>query len=427
MKILFIYPVAYEPTYQEGIASISAVLKRAGHQVKLLIFNEFDKIAKFTLLASTLSFQPQMILFYSMTNQFSLTERIVDYIFKEYKLPIVLGGIHPTVAPNEALAVKGVFAVCIGEGEQAVLEVVEAIERGSEYNNIKNLWIKKRSKIIKNELRPLIPNLDTLPLPDRDLFAPYIKKYHGTSTIFFLRSRGCIYNCKYCSFNAWNRIYEHNGKRFRSKSPDRVINEIKSTLNRFGKTDAILFEDCIFTLDEYWLEEFCDKYSKKVKLPFVCTAHPKHINKRILHMLKKSGCIEIPIAIESGNDFIRKKILGKYIEKDEILSAVSAIKSFKLITNCYILIGAPYETEETIKDTMKFLKKVHPDRIFASVFRPFPGTELFDLCSTKGWISNRVVKSINDPEYILDQPSISRERIIWYYNNHFQPRPRYYP
>jgi anaerobic magnesium-protoporphyrin IX monomethyl ester cyclase len=427
MKILFLHPVAYEPSYQEGTASISAVLKQNGHKVKLLILNEFDRIAKYKLSACILGFEPEIVFIYSMTNQFILTKSIAEYISKEYKLPVVLGGIHPTVAPDEAISIKGVLAICRGEGEQAALELVEAMDGNRGYDNIKNLWVKNKHKIIKNELRTLIPDLDSLPLPDRGLFAPYIRKYPGSGTYFFLRSRGCIYSCKYCSFNAWNRIYEHNCKRVRSKSVGRVLHEIEFFLKRFRGARSILFEDCIFTLDEAWLKEFCAQYSRKIRLPFACISHPKHLNSTILRMLKRAGCSHVSIAIESGSDFIRKEVFGKYIEKKEILGAVKAIKGFNMTTICWVLIGAPYENEETIEDTKKFLKKVRPDQICTSIFRPFPGTELFDLCNSKGWISDRTVKSINDPEYILDQPSISRDSIIWHYINYFRPRRRYYP
>ena len=171
MRVLFIYPVP-DPRfqalrYQQGIGSIAATLKQAGHAVQLLILSCFDKPA---IEAAIHGFNPGLVAVSLTSGLFALTQELVCHVAAEYKLPAVLGGIHPTLCPEESLAAEGVMAVCVGEGEYPMLELCAALDANREPAGIASLWFRRGEQIIRNPIRPLIENLDSLPFPDREVF-----------------------------------------------------------------------------------------------------------------------------------------------------------------------------------------------------------------------------------------------------------------
>ncbi|MCK5138731.1 MAG: cobalamin-dependent protein, partial [Thermodesulfovibrionia bacterium] len=175
-----------------GTAYLSAVLKKEGHQTSLIcpyMFNPTGVSRKIE------DFKPQMVVVSSVSDQFELSKKIIGFIYDKYSLPIVIGGVHPTVDPDECMDVRGVLGVCIGEGEYALLEFVDLLEKKKDYSRVKNFWFKKENKIIKNTVRPLIQDLDSLPFPDRELFDGYADT---SNEIEFMGSRGCPYQCSYC-------------------------------------------------------------------------------------------------------------------------------------------------------------------------------------------------------------------------------------
>ena len=171
MKVLFVYPVPpsrYQILrYQQGIGYLSAILKKAGHETRLLTISAMEP----DLLSATLdSFHPQLVAI-SLTSGFmDLTREIAGWVAANHQIPVLLGGVHPTVCPEESIAAEGVFAICRGEGEYPLLELCEAMQHGRDPSGIANLWVNLGGQVHRNEVRPLITDLDALPYPDRELF-----------------------------------------------------------------------------------------------------------------------------------------------------------------------------------------------------------------------------------------------------------------
>src|SRR3989344_6669633 len=205
MKILFIYPVPSPKStimnylrYQQGIGYISALLKKNNHETSLLYLHNID-VKKINEKIN--SFKPKLIAISSTTNQIKLSKELAKYIHKKYSLPVIIGGTHPTVAPEDAINSEGVFGICIGEGEYAMPELVEKLEKNKAFLKTKNFWFNCKGKIYKNPIRPLVKNLDELPFPDRELF-DFQKIIDESHCVDIFAGRGCPYRCTNCINNA---------------------------------------------------------------------------------------------------------------------------------------------------------------------------------------------------------------------------------
>lgn len=367
-------------SFQIGLSYISASLKKRGHKV---IFSSLAELDKKSIESLILKEKIELVLMSLTTNSFELCREISIFIKKRFNLPILLGGIHPTIFPEKCLEIEGVLGICIGEGEYPSAELAECIEKGKDYTRIKNLWIKKGDSIYKNEIRPLIKNLDILPYPDYSLF-----KDTFDFEIPVMLSRGCPYNCSYCCNHTLHRIYHGKGSILRAHSVDYSIRLIKSLLKQFPKVNAIEFFDDTFTIDLKWLKAFLKEFSK-LGIKFACNTRFDLINEDLIRLLSESGCKRINVAIECGNEKIRKMVLKRNISNEEIISKSKIIKKYGIKMYTHNMVGLPYETKKNILETIALNKKVQPDFFQVSIFNPYPKTDLGELCIAKKWVNSK--------------------------------------
>lgn len=412
MRILFVNPVTppeiFPVQMSMGVAYLSAVLKQGGHSTALICPHSFSEKS---VSDKVDSFKPDLVLVSSVTDQMGLAEKIIGFIHDKYQLPIVLGGVHATVAPEECINLKGLLGICIGEGEHAVLEFVEALEKKRDYSRIKNFWLKTGDKVVKNPLRPLIQDLDALPFPDRELFDGLI---NTADELEFTGSRGCPFQCSYCVNKVLMNVYHSCDRYVRFRTVDNLLAEIKQALKKY-KTAKILFHDDTFTLDKEWLKEFCEKYPKEIGMPYAANGRVETMDEDVVKMLKDSGCVEIKIGVESGNEELRRKVLNRHMTNEQIINAFNLCRKHGLAATSFNMVGIPHETEENIKETICLNRKIKPLRMGVSVFRPYPGTELYELCKKNGWISSRKINSYFEDTSILNMSQLPPLRIQYYH------------
>ncbi len=418
MKVLFVYPVPpvkhIPPGYNFGIGYCSAVLKQRGHQTDLLII---DRPNKDVIRQKIASYKPDLIGISATTDQFALAKFVVKIINADSALPIVIGGVHATVAPDDAINTPGILGICIGEGEAALLDLANAIENGGETGNIRNLWIKSGNTVIKNPVRPLVEDLDKLPFCDRDIFQ-YNRLMNDTNDgTEFIAGRGCPFVCSFCINAVLQDLYKNKGKYVRLRSVDNLLAEIRELSGRY-KIKKATFHDDTFTINRAWLADFCAKYSREFKIPFRCNARADTIDDQLLRMLKAAGCEQIWVGVESGDDHLRNAILKKQLPRQTIVDAFRLIKKYDMKSRAFNMIGVPYETCETAEKTIALNKEISADMKCLTVFRPYPGTELYDLCRKNGWISNRQVHGYYE-DSILDQPSMAKDDVYFYHKIYF--------
>lgn len=390
MRILFInFNIGSTTGINNGLAILSAVLKQKNHRVGLIFISEelgynFDLKR---LKQDILKFNADVIGISIMEPQFKYMETFCHDLRNYYKGFVVCGGPYPTMDPENVLSVKGLDAICVGEGEDAISELVEALGAKKNFRNIKNLWFKSHDgTIVKNRLRPF-KDLNELPPEDKELFdldkiLP-IKNYQLEMMI----SRGCIYKCSYCINQSYVDQYkslcdEPIGVKeyLRIKKADTVIQEIKDTVSKHPQVKKIAFIDDDFLMNSSSMENFFQKYKKEIGLPFMCNANPMSYSTSKGRLLKEVGCDDIRFGVESGSERIKKDILKRPITNRSVINAFKINKELGLMTSSFNMIGLPTETKDEVFETLRLNALIAPDTVKVMTFYPFKNTPIYDLC-----------------------------------------------
>jgi len=377
MKILFLY--AYEYIEPIGIMALSSFLKRNNHECFFI-----DLVLEKDYLSAVKNIKPDIIAYSITTGRHTYYQQLNLKLKKAVSFISIFGGPHTTFFP-EFIEEEGVDVICRGEGEYPLLRLVEALQTHNDYTGIQNLWVKRDGKIYRNEVGPLIEDLDSLPFIDREILNKY-KHYQKQHRRVMLSGRGCPYRCSYCFNHAYNILYEGKGRIVRKRSVSNVIDELKYLVGKYD-FKRFHFIDDTFILDPQWCLDFCEDYRRQIGKEFIVYTRVNLVQEELIRELKRAGCITVLYAIESGNDHIRNKILERGITKEQILNAVAIYKKYNLRTYVQNMVGIPDETMEMAIDTVKLNIKCRPDYAWCSIFQPYPRTRLWEYCKKKGYLS----------------------------------------
>ncbi len=416
MRMLFIYPDVHTNQFahiQHGVASISAVLKAAGHETDLLWFREELQDEEF--IQEVLKRKPDIIGFSSGTHQWPFTLRYARALKdSEPSLPLVIGGVHASLASEDVMA-EGIFDIlCRGEGEYPVRDLLDALEQDKEFRQIQNLWIKDKDKVIRNTLRPWIHPLDELPLPDRTIWDNDLILSENDHEVALMASRGCPYACTYCSNSALRSLVPGSKRHVRIKSPEYMMEEI-ADLCRQLEVRSLFFEDEIFTLKRRWVERFCELYKERFEIPFIIYLRQEQVDRDELQILKDAGCIAIKLGVETGNEEHRRRVLNRKMSNQQIIDFVSMAHGVGLQTWVFNMVGIPGDTPEIIEQGMELNRILKANHVQVTVFYPYPGTPLYELCKREGYLTNRESSSVFNDYSVLNLPTISPEQIHEYF------------
>ncbi len=431
MRIQFIYPnfESEKGDFQLGVASLSAVLKEDGHKINLIHLKKKDKknyIEK--VLIELKKFDPDLV-------GFSITEFGAKYVGKlstiikqESNAKIIVGGPYATLAPEEIINLSCIDYVARGEAEETLKNLVRSMESNGKIDEIKGIWVKDNNKIIRNELDST-PDIDSLPFPDRSIFDEETVVGHefsgnnetGTlNKIGIMCSRGCPFNCTYCINEHVRNLYPVKDRYVRFRKVDRVIEEIKE-LQKIYTFNSIGFYDDTMLLNKKWITEFAEKYKKEIGLPFYANARPETCQEELISKIADAGCKRLQIGIESGSEDIRSKVLNRHNTNHQIIEAFQIAKKYNLKTYSFNMVGLPYETVGDIKKTIALNALIKPDVIQVSVFYPFQGTKLGELCYENNWVVSERKNKIDTyyEKSILNYPQLGAAKIDSYYSNFF--------
>jgi anaerobic magnesium-protoporphyrin IX monomethyl ester cyclase len=408
MKVTFVYPdlsLKSQGKFYHGPAFLSAVLKQADHRTSLIHITKPITDEKFLSLIS--QEKPDLIAFSTTTNMFKAARRYAKLAKNNTEVPIIFGGIHPTIVPEEVISCPEIDMVCVGEGEYALLELCNKMSESKEICSIHNIWVKEDGKIHRNPLRPVIQDLDELPFPDRNIYDYASLEDAKLNRAVFMASRGCPYNCSYCCNHKLKEI--NSGQYVRFRSVDNIIQEIQ-LVTREHPVKSVTFHDDILTLKKEWLREFSQEYRQKINLPFICNSRANLLDREIVSLLKSAGCHGINMGIESGNDYIRQKVLNRNITKQQIVRAFGLCKEYNIPVASYNMVGLPFEDLEKIIDTIKLNAQIRPGSMQVSIFFPYPGTKIYEACLKNNFMSDIEVNSYFERTILL-QPSISGKKV----------------
>ncbi|TSA36852.1 MAG: radical SAM protein [Verrucomicrobiaceae bacterium] len=423
MKVLFVYPEHYlNVGIPGGISILSAILKRAGHQTA--VFDTcFLKTAAESISASELhvvthggtkdyekagvqvfrktnytiedlvredpvvthkdefqkaidSFKPDLIAVSVMTSTFDFAMDLLRQA--RYDVPVIVGGVHATIATDDCLNQKEVDIVCVGEGDDALLELCNRMERGEDYYNIPSLCFRMPDGgIRKNPLSPLV-DVGALPCPDwglfdrRHLFRPFDGKIYVGS--FYSQSRGCPMQCTYCIDPTVAKMVRGSKPYFRIQPPEVTLSHLAELKDKFGATWYKFTDDTFLLPPIEHLQKLGDGL-RELGIQFACSVMPNTITEEKVQLAKNMGCVAMSVGVESGNKEIRKMIRRNY--SDETL-----INNLKFITDCDIrlstfnIIGFPGETRENVFETIELNRKLGALSCNVYILFPYPGTAI---------------------------------------------------
>lgn len=384
-----------------GVRSISSYLNKNGYKTKLffLFSNSTEYPETILTQLKNLLKDTELIGISIHTLTLKKSIQLTEYL-KSLNKKVVWGGPLPTTSPE--LAIKYHDTICIGEGEMAMEEYLRKYLNGDNTTNTRNFWIRTDGgRIIKNDLRPLIEDLDSLPFPDiysesfRISFNKIVKCNHSAKVTFVYSIRGCPNTCTYCSMNKYRSIYSDLGKFVRKTSITKLISDLADVKAKMPNLSYIRFDDDNFLLrTPFEIEEFSKLYKQHIGLPFCVKTAPTSLTDEKIESLIKAGLLKINLGIQSGSDTINNKIYCRNIYKSDIIAAAQLLNKYKdrIRPPIYdLLIDSPFDKEEDILETIDLLIRLPKPLIVKPHSLVFiPGTKLHDMALEKNIAINDV-------------------------------------
>lgn len=390
MKVAIVYPNldGTVPSLDMGVAYLATYLdERTPHKVKIVDPTFHRRHWRDYIAKELKDFVPDVVGISVVSLYFDYARTIARLIKKEHGVPIIVGGYQPTMSPVETMAVPEFDALCIGDGEYAMQEYLEALEGKRAMESVRGIWFRRNGEVIKNERRPHIDDLDSLPVPNYDLFDDIDKYLYFLQRLYVLGSRGCPYSCAFCAESTLQSI--NPGRRFRLRDPRRYAREIKALFDRYrdrGMKAAHIY-DAVFSFDLEWLKEWVDEYRKlglHRELPYstFLKADRHNASEEKLDLLAASGCAQVRIGVETGDDAIREQVLNKKGSSGANLpEIIDQCVRRGFIVKTYAIFGLPGDTKETIRATYEMGRKLELHIPLFFSYTPLPGTPLADRVS----------------------------------------------
>ncbi len=334
---------------------------------------------------------------------------------EDSNIPAIVGGVFSTFAPEIVLSNKNVEVVCIGEGEEALVEVCKRMSAGEDCSDVDNLCIMKDGKIVRNKMQSLI-DINNLPIADYGLFEkerffrPMAGKVYRTIPIE--TDRGCPYACTFCNSPSTAKLYREDNSEnfFRKKTMSRIRQELEYLTERWDVEYIYFTSDTFLSINDAEFDKFIDIYSE-FKLPFWLQSRAEAVTEYRARKLKEIGCHRISIGLEHGNNEFRKKVLKKKFDNEQMVIASKILADAGIPLTINNIIGFPDETRELIFDTIELNRKLSYDTTAAFPYAPFHGTSLHRLCVDRGYITEDFTPGSLNVGASLDMPQLSREEI----------------
>ena len=389
------------PRFEPQLGTLLALLKERGHEVALLGLARFDMAAIKSALAKAL---PQIVYADISAVCSTAARRTLQYIGEHQFLPIVAGGELPTVDPSAALSLPGVQAAALGEPDATLVTYLERVRDPAVSQIVSGVWLRDEQGTARPELPALVEDLDSLPLPERELFgyAEYVQK---TGEIEIAVGRGCPQRCAYCLKPLVADLYAERGVWERRRSPEHVVDEIRDLRERYPETRIVRFLDHSFALDRAWLAEFLPVYAASCPLSYRCHLRANAVDAELAAELAETHCKLADVEVVSGSDFVRNEIFEMDLDEMQIRQTFDVLRSVGIKTRAVVYIGAPYDSEASIEDTRALLRRIEPDTVSARPYHPWPGSKATETCRENGWLHSRGEEQYHQDKCGIDMPA----------------------
>ncbi|MBZ0252219.1 MAG: B12-binding domain-containing radical SAM protein, partial [Candidatus Methylomirabilis sp.] len=405
MRVLF----WYRGSESIGIEYLSAYLKQAGHETALaydpaaddpLYFhapalrplNRYDRLWR---LAE--DFRPDLFAVSSLTSQYRyLRDAALECKRRFPCVPTIVGGSHPTMVPEHVIADPAWDMLCSGEGEDALLDVVHALERGASVRDIPNVWSKDAAGAVhRNEPRPIVDDLDKFPWMDKD---PWFAAGTFKDIVFVPTGRGCPFKCSFCEAHVLQRVYTETGKGrlTRKRGVANLLRELKHWRDRYDPK-FIHFIDPTFNVDHAWMREFLPAYEKHMeRFPFLCQLVVPGSPPDLIAQLASAGCKMVYVGLDAGNEEFRSRVLHRDFRNTDAVSLARELRRRGVEMHLSSIFGTPGETPEMMDETLRLIDQIRPDMLSAYIMYPYPGTDLTRNAIAAGYLAPETAEAINE-------------------------------
>lgn len=401
------------------LAYISNILKKAGHDVRLVDDIAMQYMGKPTDMPKLIDdFKPEFaVLNTAMQSAFGEdmdNAKLIKSKFPKTKIAAI--GVAPTLL-GEPLVSHGGFDIAIrGEPEGLISELVNRIERDASLKDFDGITYINNRKVIVNPDNTKAVDLDKLPYPDYEGLPldAYRTPVDKQMQVLIESSRGCPHQCIYCTGT------KYYGRRFRARDPLHVANEIEHVM-KLGVTRVLFWADT-FTLNKKFVLDLCDlmiqrEMNKKIK--WIVNSRVDTVDLEMLKKMEEAGCMLIGFGVENGNQEILDYV-HKGIKLEDSIRTFKIVKETKILTAAHVVFGlAPFETKETIMKTIKFVHKLKPNYANFHVATPYPGTEFYDIYNEKGFIICKDYKYLESANANISLPNLSNKELEYWRDKAF--------
>lgn len=319
------------------------------------------------------------------------TRAVVDMVRRELpEARVMTGGIHPTVLPEEILAIAGVDVAVRGEAEPVIAGMARALINGAEVAGLPGATTRRGGEVLRGPDIPLVDSLDRLPPPARHLLkderyrpAPEITMANPKRIQSLITSRGCPYQCIFCSARLLS------GRRYRFHSPERIIEEVEHLVARYHAEEVVFLDDN-FTVNRRRLVRTCELLRESGlarRLIWACNGRVDEVDREVLGLMRAAGCRLISFGIETGVPRLLA-LIKKGITVEQSRDAVRWAKEAGIRVRTTLILGLPTESVEDTKTTIRFAKELGADFAKFSLATPYPGTELCQLAERMGLLAS---------------------------------------
>ena len=391
-----------------GPAFLAASLRDHGIEAAFLRVSPSEPIA--SIAESIARVAPDLIGVSMTTRQWLRARDVLGGLRRLVDIPVVVGGLHATFSPEEVLRHDGIDYLCLGEGEAALLDLVEALSarRCIADGAIANIWAKGGSR---PRLRNPIEPLDALPFLARDLLDERWGVRHITT------QRGCPFPCTFCAARMYDKLYAAGDttRYGRRRGQANVLAELAELRER-GPLNYVIFLDDTFTIQHAWIREFCKVYGKEFAVPFSLNARVETVSESLLADLAAAGCRHIIYGVESGSERVRRDIMKRHASNQRFRDVFRWTREAGIMATANYIIGTPGESRAEMAETIALHHELEPVDFGFFVFYPYPGTELFELCRDGGYLpEDYLTRPANHRESILNLPGVTRADIAEVY------------
>jgi len=377
IKVLFVVK-ELEGAEPLGALYVAGCLRQAGHDCRFVGTRGND------VAAEVRRYRPQVVAFGATTGLHRYYLGLAAHLKAEApEIVTLMGGPHPTYFP-EVLQTPGLDVVCRGEGEDAAVELADALAAGRDPRFIRDLWVKDEGRIYANPARGLRRDLDAIPFPPRELLYDYDDTLRLRPLKSFTTNRGCPFPCSYC-FNP--SLVDHYGsgwKKVRIRSPENVVAELQHVRAQ-GPLQVIGFRESIFVYSTRWLRAFGDLYRREIGLPYYCHVRADMMTEEMVELLAWSGCHTVNVGIETANERLANEVLRRQIDMRKLADGIRRLKKAGIVVFADNILGIPGGTLADDWATLELNVDLDVDYAAATLCTPYPGTGIAKYAVENGY------------------------------------------